>query len=175
MPGRPRGPRSACPSWPTSARRDLALGGQAAPLAPYLDGALFAHPTETRVLLNLGGIANLTVLAAGRDPVAFDTGPANMVIDALALRLTGRATTSTALLAAAGTPDDALLDELLADPYFALPPPKSTGREDFGADFVRAPAGGRPRYRERRRDRDGADRRDRRRRRPPVRRRRRRV
>ena len=116
---------------------DLALGGQAAPLAPYLDGALFAHPTETRVLLNLGGIANLTVLPPGGPPrAAFDTGPANMVVDALALRLVGRPYDEAGALAGAGTPDDDLLADVLTAPYFVKPPPKSTGREDFGAPFV---------------------------------------
>ena len=117
---------------------DLALGGQAAPLAPYLDGALFAAPDETRVLLNLGGIANLTVLPPGGPPgVAFDTGPANMVSDALALRLTGRPFDEGGALAARGAPDLGLLDRLVEETAFLhLPPPKSTGREDFGAEFV---------------------------------------
>ena len=116
---------------------DLALGGQAAPLAPYIDEALFAHPAETRVLLNLGGIANLTVLPPGGPPTAaFDTGPANMVIDALALRLTGRGYDLDGALAAAGTPDEAVLEDVLTAPFFVQPPPKSTGREDFGTPFV---------------------------------------
>ena len=115
---------------------DLALGGQAAPLAPYLDGALFAHPAETRVLLNLGGIANLTVLPPGGPArSAFDTGPANMVIDALAQRA-GLPYDEGGRLGARGTPDERALAELLAAPFFAQPPPKSTGREDFGAAFV---------------------------------------
>lgn len=126
---------------------DLALGGQAAPLAPYIDGALFAHPSETRVLLNLGGIANVTVLPPGGPPrAAFDTGPANMVIDALALRLAGRPYDAGGALAAAGTPDAGWLAEALAAPYLHQPPPKSTGREDYGAAFVDALAarGGAP-------------------------------
>jgi len=116
---------------------DLALGGQAAPLVPYLDGALFTDPDEARVLLNLGGIANLTVLPPGRPPAtAFDTGPANMVIDALALRLTGRPYDADGALAARGTPDEFLLADVLTAPFFLQPPPKSTGREDFGMPFV---------------------------------------
>ena len=115
---------------------DLALGGQAAPLAPYLDGALFAHPDETRVLLNLGGIANLTVLPPGGPPrAAFDTGPANMVVDALAQRQ-GLPYDEGGRLGAQGTPDEAALSELLAGPFFVQSPPKSTGREAFGAAFV---------------------------------------
>ena len=116
---------------------DVALGGQGAPLAPVLDAALFSSDAETRVLLNLGGVANVTVLPAGAPPsLAFDTGPANLVSDALALRLTGRPVDRDGALAAAGTPDEALLAELLADPFFAAPPPKSTGREHFGAAYV---------------------------------------
>ena len=115
---------------------DLALGGQGAPLAPYLDRTLFASPDETRVLLNLGGIANVTVLAPGREPVAFDTGPANMVLDALVRRLAGQPYDRGGQIAAAGAPDGTLLARLVGDPYYALPPPKSTGREHFGSDFV---------------------------------------
>ena len=116
---------------------DLALGGQAAPLVPYLDGALFTAPDETRVLLNLGGIANLTVLPPGGPPrAAFDTGPANMVLDALTLRLTGRPYDEAGALAAQGTVDDLLVDDVLDAPFFRAAPPKSTGREDFGAPFV---------------------------------------
>ena len=116
---------------------DLALGGQAAPLAPYLDAALFTAPDETRVLLNLGGIANLTVLPPGGPPLAaFDTGPANMVLDALALRLTGRPYDEAGALAAQGTADALLVDDVLDAPFFRAAPPKSTGREDFGAPFV---------------------------------------
>ena len=116
---------------------DVALGGQGAPLAPVLDAALFSSDTETRVLLNLGGVANVTVLPAGEAPrLAFDTGPANLVSDALALRLTGRPVDLDGALAAAGTPDEALLERLLADPFFSAPPPKSTGREAFGAAYV---------------------------------------
>ena len=115
---------------------DLALGGQGAPLAPYLDRALFADDTETRALLNLGGIANVTVLAPGRPAVAWDTGPANMVIDAVVRARTDLPYDRGGRIAAAGTPDDALLAALLADPYYAEPAPKSTGRERFGTAFV---------------------------------------
>ena len=118
---------------------DVALGGQGAPLVPYFDHALFADAREHRVLLNLGGIANVTVLPAGGTPddvLAFDTGPANMVLDALALRLFGEPFDRDGHHAAAGTPDDALLRDLLADDYFERPPPKSTGRELFGSAYV---------------------------------------
>jgi anhydro-N-acetylmuramic acid kinase len=118
---------------------DVALGGHGAPLVPYLDDALFASADETRGLLNLGGIANLTVLPRGGGPgdaYAFDTGPANMVLDALAERLLGAPCDRDGAAAAAGRPDETLLAELLRDPYFALPPPKSTGREHFGTAYV---------------------------------------
>ena len=116
---------------------DIALGGQGAPLAPFLDAALLGSPSETRVLLNLGGIANLTVLPPGGAPTAaFDTGPANMVVDALAARHLGAPYDEGGAAAARGTVDDALLTELLADPYYAAPAPKSTGREAYGVAFV---------------------------------------
>ena len=118
---------------------DVARGGQGAPPAPYLDDCVFAHETETRGLLNLGGIANITILPAGEGPEAaraFDTGPANMLADALTLRLTGQPYDRDGALAASGTPDLALVRELLEAPVFRQEPPKSTGREAFGADYV---------------------------------------
>lgn len=118
---------------------DVARGGQGAPLVPYLDDALFASDEETRGLLNLGGIANLTLLPRGGSPgdaIAFDTGPANMVIDELARRLLGLPYDDSGAGAAAGRPDEALVERLLADPFFAEPPPRSSGRERFGAAFV---------------------------------------
>lgn len=120
---------------------DVALGGQGAPLVPYFDWVMFASGREHRALLNLGGIANVTVLPRGAGPeavYAFDTGPANMVIDALAARLYDEPFDRDGRHAAAGTPDEALLAELLADTYFHRPPPKSTGREAFGTAFVDA-------------------------------------
>ena len=118
---------------------DLARGGQGAPLVPYFDYACFTDPDEPRGLLNLGGIANLTVLPAGGPPEAvraFDTGPANMVIDALAERLFDAPMDQNGQHAANGTPDHDLLADLLELDYFRRPPPKSTGRADFGPDFV---------------------------------------
>jgi len=118
---------------------DLAVGGQGAPLVPYLDYVLFTDLDETRALLNLGGIANITHLPAAGDPGdvrAFDTGPANMIVDALADRLYDAAYDDNGQWAAAGTPDHDLLADLLEGGYFRTPPPKSTGREDFGADYV---------------------------------------
>lgn len=118
---------------------DLARGGQGAPLVPYFDYAGFTDPDEPRGLLNLGGIANLTVLPAdaSRDAVrAFDTGPANMVLDALARRLFDDPMDRNGARAASGTPDHDLLADLLSGDYFHREPPKSTGRADFGPDFV---------------------------------------
>ena len=118
---------------------DMALGGQGAPLVPYFDYVTFTDADEHRGLLNLGGIANLTVLPAGGTPddvQAFDTGPANMVIDALADRLFDAPMDRDGQHAAAGTPDHDLLADLLEGPFFRREPPKSTGRDDFGADYV---------------------------------------
>lgn len=118
---------------------DMALGGQGAPLVPYFDYVTFTAPDESRGLLNLGGIANLTVLPAGgapEDVLAFDTGPANMVIDALADRLFGAPFDRNGHLAADGTPDYDLLADVIEEGFFQREPPKSTGRETFGADFV---------------------------------------
>ncbi len=118
---------------------DLSAGGQGAPLVPMLDYTLFRHKTRNRMLLNLGGIANLTTLPAGCDAtgvLAFDTGPANMVIDAAIERLTGRAFDCGGGMAARGQILQPILNELLQNPYFAQHPPKSCGREQFGADFT---------------------------------------
>ena len=122
-------------------RADMALGGQGAPLVPFVDFALFAHRFEGRLVVNLGGIANLTWLPAGASSAgvrAFDTGPGSMVLDALALHFTeGReAFDREGMLAGQGQPDQHLLKRLLEHRYFATPPPKSTGREDFGLHYA---------------------------------------
>ncbi len=118
---------------------DMALGGQGAPLVPYGDYALFMDQQIHRVLLNLGGIANVTILAAGSSPesvTAFDTGPANMIIDALMGRLFDQPFDEGGQRAGTGTVCRPLLNEMLNDPYFHRPPPKSTGRERFGTAYV---------------------------------------
>ncbi|TAM21959.1 MAG: anhydro-N-acetylmuramic acid kinase [Rhodanobacter sp.] len=112
-------------------RADVAAGGQGAPLLPALHAMLLAAPGRTRVVLNLGGIANITVLGADGRVLGFDTGPANGLLDAWCLRHRGKAFDRDGAFAASGHVDDALLQSLLADPYFTLPPPKSTGREHF--------------------------------------------
>lgn len=120
-------------------RRDVALGGQGAPLVPAFHHALYADATEARAVLNLGGIANLTLLPdAGTAQVrGFDTGPANSLLDEWCLHHHGRPHDDDGRWAAQGHVDEALLEALLADPYFALPPPKSTGRGDFHVAWAR--------------------------------------
>lgn len=121
--------------------RDVAAGGQGAPLVPWTDRVLFSHPERTRALQNLGGIGNVTRLPRRGDdaPVlAFDTGPGNALIDAAVELATGGRLTfdRDGVLAARGVVDEALLADLLRHPFFAAEPPKSTGREEFGRPFV---------------------------------------
>ncbi len=116
---------------------DVALGGEGAPLVPFADHLLFADGTP-RAILNVGGIANLTLLPTSRveDVSAFDTGPGNMIIDQLA-RTGGNELDRDGVAAARGAVDDAALARALEHPYFARRGPRSTGREDFGAPFAR--------------------------------------
>jgi anhydro-N-acetylmuramic acid kinase len=117
---------------------DIARGGQGAPLVPYADYLLFRAPDVSRGLLNIGGIANMTVLPAGARPeavLAFDTGPGNMVIDAAARALTGQPCDYGGARARRGAASEPVAARMLALPYFALPPPKSTGRELFGQAY----------------------------------------
>jgi anhydro-N-acetylmuramic acid kinase len=121
--------------------RDIAAGGQGAPLVPYVDYLLFRHARRTRIALNIGGIANITVIPADARPeqvTAFDTGPGNMVIDALANEFTrGKCNFDRdGRIAASGEVQRVLLNHLLRDPYYRKQPPKTSGREQFGADFV---------------------------------------
>ncbi|MGA0588527.1 anhydro-N-acetylmuramic acid kinase [Dyella sp. KRB-257] len=112
-------------------RADVAAGGQGAPLLPAMHAMLLAEAGHSRVVLNLGGIANVTVLAADGWVSGFDTGPANGLMDAWCQRHRGEAYDRSGAFAASGTVDRVLLQRLLDDAYFALPPPKSTGREHF--------------------------------------------
>ena len=122
---------------------DCAAGGQGAPLIPYVDALLFAHPEEDRIAANLGGIANVTLLGTNGDVAAFDTGPGNMLLDAFVRARTGGRTAidRDGALAAAGRIDSDLLAAMLSDAYFAQKPPKSTGRERFGEQFLVPHAG----------------------------------
>jgi len=120
---------------------DIAQGGQGAPLVPYADYLLYRHERLGRVSLNLGGVANITVIPASAKPsqiLAFDTGPANMLIDALVARFTHdrQRYDKDARMAQQGRSIPALLDELMRDPYLKLPPPKSTGREYYGHAYL---------------------------------------
>ncbi len=121
--------------------RDIAAGGQGAPLAPYVDYLLFHHRRIGRVALNIGGIANITVIPAAAKPenvIAFDTGPGNMVIDALVAHATdGRLRYDReGRMAGRGKVHELLLKAMLSDSYFSIKPPKTTGRERFGSEFV---------------------------------------
>jgi anhydro-N-acetylmuramic acid kinase len=121
--------------------RDTAAGGEGAPLVPLVDWWLFRTGEESRVLLNVGGIANLTLLprdARLEDVLAFDTGPGNAILDALVRLESGGQSDfdDGGIRAARGRVNPALLTELLADPYFDLPPPRSTGREQFGPAYA---------------------------------------
>jgi len=122
---------------------DVAAGGEGAPLVPYVHHALFRRPDRAVAVHNIGGIANLTYLPAGRGAeslLAFDSGPGNMVMDGVTQAVSGgrRRYDRDGRLARGGTPHAALLADLLGHPYFTRRPPKSTGREEFGEPFVRA-------------------------------------
>lgn len=120
---------------------DMAHQGQGAPLVPYFDYLLFRSSEWNRVVLNIGGIANITILPQNcrlDEVLAFDTGPGNMVIDGLMERLYQRQYDVDGAVAMTGRTSVSLLQQLLAHPYFQQPVPKSTGRENFGEEFVAA-------------------------------------
>lgn len=119
-------------------RRDMAAGGQGAPLVPAFHQAIFQHSSIHRVILNLGGIANVSLLPAGRpeDVYGFDTGPANILMDAWCERYTGHPYDENGNWAAYGHPIRGLLERLQAHDFFSKEPPKSTGREDFNIDWL---------------------------------------
>jgi len=119
---------------------DMAAGGKGAPLVPFLDYLLFRDPHVGRIAQNIGGIANLTAIppgAAAHDVVAFDTGPGNMVIDALADRLFHQPFDRGGRIAASGKVIDRVLTKILQRDFFRKAPPKTAGREEFGREFVR--------------------------------------
>lgn len=119
--------------------RDITAGGHGAPLVSFLDELLLRGRGEVAAALNLGGIANMTVVADGRVS-AYDIGPANALVDAVVVDrgLNDKGYDEDAAIARAGTIDEALLADLLAEPYYALSAPKSTGKEHFHLDYVRA-------------------------------------
>jgi anhydro-N-acetylmuramic acid kinase len=119
---------------------DIALGGEGAPLVPYADFLLFGSSRKSRLLINIGGIANFTYLSRNPNPsriVAFDTGPGNMVIDALMQKYFTRSYDRNGSTANKGTVDESLFLKLVKHPYLQRKPPKSTGREEFGTRFLK--------------------------------------
>lgn len=117
-------------------RRDMALGGQGAPLVPAFHRALLTHPTERRAILNIGGIANLSLLSPGTVVRGFDTGPGNILMDAWIWRHQQRPFDRDGQWAASGKINPNLLADMLADPWFQRPIPKSTGREYFNVGWI---------------------------------------
>ncbi|MDU6684558.1 MAG: anhydro-N-acetylmuramic acid kinase [Enterobacteriaceae bacterium] len=117
-------------------RRDIALGGQGAPLVPAFHQALLAHPTERRIVLNIGGIANISLLFPDKPVRGYDTGPGNMLMDAWIWRQLGKPYDKDAGWASGGKVVLPLLQTMLSDPYFAAPAPKSTGREYFNFGWL---------------------------------------
>ena len=129
-------------------RRDTAAGGEGAPLAPLFHDALFRHDERNRVVVNIGGIANATVLpaahgrpAGGAAILGFDTGPGNALMDAWIRRCANASFDAEGEFAASGKVDDNLLARLQRDPYIARPPPKSTGKEAYHLGYVKAACG----------------------------------
>ena len=122
-------------------RRDVAAGGQGAPLLPVFHDHLFRNADEDRIILNLGGIANITVLRRDMTVTGFDTGPANRLLDAWISLHQDQDFDAGGAWANTGRCDDALLRDLLREPYFDLPPPKSTGRELFNLPWLRGKLG----------------------------------
>jgi anhydro-N-acetylmuramic acid kinase len=117
----------------------MAVGGQGAPLVPMLDYVQFANAKRGRVLQNIGGIANLTAIpadCAADELIAFDTGPGNMVMDALAQKLFNKVCDRNGAIAARGLVLRPVLERMLRNPYFALNPPRTAGREEFGREYA---------------------------------------
>jgi anhydro-N-acetylmuramic acid kinase len=115
---------------------DVALGGEGAPLVPMFDRAFFHSATSDRIILNIGGIANITYLPVKGEPIAFDTGPGNMILDALSSLYFQTPFDKDGAIARSGKVDEEFLSSLLTHEYFLLAPPKSTGRELFGKELL---------------------------------------
>jgi anhydro-N-acetylmuramic acid kinase len=119
---------------------DIARGGQGAPLVPFLDYLIYRDKSIGRIVQNIGGIANLTAIPRSASPgqvLAFDTGPGNMVMDAVTERLFGKPYDRDGTIAASGTVLEAVVTQALRGPFFRHKPPKTAGREEFGREFVR--------------------------------------
>ncbi len=116
--------------------RDIAAGGQGAPLVPAFHDAVWRDATKNRVVLNIGGFANISVLNLNETTFGFDTGPGNVLMDAWVAKHQGKAYDENGDWAASGTPDERLLDSMLSDAYFSMPHPKSTGRDSFHLDWL---------------------------------------
>jgi anhydro-N-acetylmuramic acid kinase len=117
----------------------MAAGGKGAPLVPFLDYLLYRDRQIGRIVQNIGGIANLTAIPAGasaKQVIAFDTGPGNMVIDAVTERLFGQPYDRDGRIAASGAVLERVVSEILRRPFFRRPPPKTAGREEFGREFA---------------------------------------
>lgn len=118
--------------------RDIAANGQGAPLVPAFHQAVFGHPNTNRTIINIGGIANLSILNNGQEIIGFDSGPGNMLMDAWAEMHTGQRYDESGNWAMTGRVIHPLLSELLAHEFFTLPPPKSTGRDLFSIEWLKA-------------------------------------
>lgn len=116
--------------------RDIAAGGQGAPLVPAFHQAIFGNPHKNRAIVNIGGIANITYLSKNADVLGFDSGPGNMLIDSWIKRHLNQDYDVDGAWATTGVVLDSLLFNMLTEPYFALPPPKSTGRDLFNDDWT---------------------------------------
>ncbi|MDV5172410.1 anhydro-N-acetylmuramic acid kinase [Photobacterium rosenbergii] len=123
-------------------RKDMALGGQGAPLVPAFHKGLFSMQASTTVVLNIGGIANISVLRHEQPVLGYDTGPGNMLMDAWVYLHHGQKYDKDGAFAASGTVNQPLLDKLMADPYLSRPYPKSTGREYYNLPWLEAQLNG---------------------------------
>jgi anhydro-N-acetylmuramic acid kinase len=129
---------TGCPTVTDFRSADIAAGGQGAPLVPAFHALAFGSPQSIRAVVNIGGMANITLLSPKElSPRGFDTGPGNVLMDLWCAQHCRQNFDAGGAWAASGTIDTALLDTLCADPYFALTPPKSTGRDHFNADWLR--------------------------------------
>ena len=128
--------RTGCKVVADFRRKDMALGGHGAPLVPAFHQTLFSDPIKSRVIANIGGISNITVLANGAHCYGFDTGPGNLLLDAWCNKHTGCSFDDKGAWGASGQSDNKLLSRLKSHPFMALPAPKTTGREAFNLSWL---------------------------------------